>query len=61
MTLDIPHMLVTAAIIFAAIWLINHLGAFENMPKAKRSLVLFGVLFVALLILNLVWPYGGGV
>ncbi|SLN09681.1 hypothetical protein ROJ8625_00054 [Roseivivax jejudonensis] len=58
MTFDLPHMIVTAIIIFCVVWVVNHTGPFEGMTKQKRSLVLFGILFVVLLILNIVWPYG---
>ncbi|WP_306132941.1 hypothetical protein [Roseivivax marinus] len=58
MTFDIPHMIVTAIIIFCVVCLVQHTAMFEGMTRRKRSLVLFGVLFVVLFILNLLWPYG---
>ncbi|ETW14137.1 hypothetical protein ATO8_04566 [Roseivivax marinus] len=58
MTFDIPRMIVTAIIIFCVVWLVQHTAMFEGMTRRKRSLVLFGVLFVVLFILNLLWPYG---
>ncbi|UMA63593.1 hypothetical protein LVO79_11145 [Roseivivax marinus] len=58
MTFDIPHMIVTAIIIFFVVWLVQHTAMFEGMTRRKRSLVLFGILFVLLFILNLLWPYG---
>ena len=61
MSLDIPHALVTAAIIFGVLWVVNHTAAFENMAKGKKTLAMFLVLFVAIFILNLVWPYGSGI
>lgn len=57
MTIDIPHMILTTIIIFAVIWTLNHLAAVEAMPKKKRALLQFAVLFVALLLLNIAWPY----
>lgn len=60
MTFDIPHMIATAIIIFAVVWGLNHMAQFEGMPKGRKALVTFAVLFVALFILNLVWPYGSG-
>ena len=56
MTFDIPHMVVTGIIIFAVIWVVNHM--FDEMTKGRRSLLQFVILFVLLFILNLVWPYG---
>jgi multisubunit Na+/H+ antiporter MnhB subunit len=61
MTFDIPHMIATAVIILAVVYGINHLPQAETMSKGRKALVTFVVLFVALLILNAFWPYGGGV
>lgn len=61
MTFDIPHMVVTAIIIGVVVYAINHMAQFENMTRGRKSLLTFVVLFVALLLLNLVWPYGAGV
>ena len=60
MTFDIPHMIVTALIIFAVIYPLNHMAQFENMSKGRKFFIMFIVLFVLLFILNLVWPYGSG-
>ena len=60
MSLDIPHMIASAVIIFVVVYGINHMAMFEDMSKRKKALVTFGILFVALLMLNLVWPYGAG-
>jgi uncharacterized membrane protein len=61
MILDIPHIIVTAIVIFAAIWCVNHTSIFDGMSKGRRTLVQFLILFVLLFIFNLVWPYGAGV
>jgi hypothetical protein len=61
MTFDIPHMIATGVIVFAAIWLVDHTNAFENMTKGRRTLFKFVGIFVAIIILNIVWPYGSGV
>ena len=61
MTFDIPHMIATAAIILVVVYGINHLPRVEGMTKGRKALVTFLVLFVALMILNFVWPYGAGV
>ena len=58
MTFDIPHMIVTAIIILAVVYPLNHMAQFENMSKGRKALVTFAILFVLLLILNIVWPYG---
>jgi len=58
MTFDIPHMIVTAIIIGIVVYAINHMAQFENMTKGRKSLITFAILFIALFILNLLWPYG---
>lgn len=60
MTFDIPHMIVTVIIIFAVVWGLNQTKLFENMSRGRKMLVSFVILFVALMILNLLWPYGSG-
>lgn len=61
MSLDIPHAIVTAVIIFAVLWGLDHTTALGDMSKGKKTFVKFLVLFVAIFVLNLVWPYGSGV
>lgn len=58
MTFDIPHMIITAIIIGIVVYTINHMAQFESMTKGRKSLITFVVLFIALFILNLLWPYG---
>ena len=58
MTFDIPHMIATGLIIFAIIWLFDHTTAFENMTKGRKTFFKFFGIFVAILILNILWPYG---
>lgn len=61
MTLDIPHIIVTAMLIWAVLWLLPRVGgAYAEMPKGRQRLVQFLVLFVVLFILNIIWPYGTG-
>lgn len=61
MTFDIPHMLAAGLIVLAVIWLTDHTRAFESMPRGRKTFLKFGGIFVALVILNIVWPYGSGV
>ena len=56
MTFDLAHALVTAIVIFAVIWGLDQTSTFEKMPKGRKFLVKFAVLFAALLVVNLVWP-----
>ena len=60
MTFDIPHMIATAIIIFVVVWGLNQTSLLENKSKGRKTLATFVVLFVALMILNLIWPYGSG-
>ena len=60
MALDIPHMIVTAVTIFAVVYGTNHMPIFEDMSKGRRALFTGAILFVALLMLNLIWPYDAG-
>ncbi len=56
MTFDIPHMIATAVIILIVVSIVNR--RFDNASKGKRAIVTLVVLFIALMILNLAWPYG---
>lgn len=58
MTFDFPHMIATAVVIFIAIWAVNNLSAFDGMTKGRRALIQAAIIFVVILALNLVWPYG---
>ena len=60
MTLDIPHMIATAVIIFMLVYGTNHMAMFEGMSKGKKALITGAILFIALFLLNLNWPYGAG-
>ena len=59
MTFDIPHMIATALIIAAIVYAMNHMPQVDGMTRGRKTLLTFVALFVALLILNTVWPYGG--
>jgi hypothetical protein len=61
MTFDIPHMIATAIIVFVVVWGLDQTTVLDNMSKRRRTLIKFGVLFLAIFVLNLVWPYGSGV
>lgn len=58
MHFDLAHALVTAVVIFAVIWGLDQTSTFEKMPKGRKFLFKFAVLFAALLIINLIWPNG---
>ncbi len=60
MAFDWPHMAASAAIIFVMVLLVNKSGAMEGASRGKRALITAVAVFVPLLILNIIWPYGGG-
>lgn len=60
MTFDIPHMIATAVIILAVTYPINHGLILKDATKGRKTLVTFVGIFVLVLILNLIWPYGSG-
>lgn len=57
-TFDIPHMIATALIVLAVSWIVQHTAAIQGMSRGGRILVTFVLIFIPILILNLVWPYG---
>jgi hypothetical protein len=58
MNLDLPHTIVTALLIFVTLVMIRRTSLYQSSSRLKRALVFGGALFVVLLILNLIWPYG---
>lgn len=51
-------MIATAVIVFIVIWAVTNLSAFDGMTKGRRALIQTVIVFVAIVVLNLVWPYG---
>lgn len=61
MSFDFPHMIASAVIIFAVLWVVDHAGAFQDASRGRRTFYKFIGIFVPLFILNIVWPYGGSI
>jgi len=61
MTIDLPHMLVTGALVLGVLTALKYSGLLHGASKLKKTLITFVCLFVVLLVLNLIWPYGTGV
>jgi len=60
MVFDIPHMIATAIVVFAGVWVVQNTRIGENATKWKRAIFLFLIILIPLFILNLIWPYGSG-
>ena len=58
MNLDWPHMLVTGLLIFVVITVLDRAAFYTSASKGKRMMILAVSLFVVLMVLNLLWPYG---
>lgn len=58
MEFDIPHMIVTALLIMGTLLILHRVDAYENGSRGQRAVISFVTVFIVLLILNLVWPYG---
>lgn len=58
MEFDLPHMLVTALLILGTFLVLQRVDAYKNGSRGKRAAISFAALFVVLLLLNLIWPYG---
>ena len=57
MQLDIPHIIVTAIILYSVVSGMQHISPFSEMSKGKWN----GIFHVcAAFILNIIWPYGSG-
>jgi len=54
-------MIATAVIIFVVVWGLDRTTALDKLSNGNRTVVKFVVLFAAIFVLNLFWPYGGGV
>jgi len=59
MTINFPHMIVTAIIILVVLFGLEKMVFTESTPKGRKAFVTFLVLFVILTALNILWPYGG--
>ncbi len=57
MEFNIPHIIVTAVLVFTVVFLIEHSGIVRDTSRVKRALVIGGVIFLTMLLLNLLWPY----
>ncbi len=59
MTVDVPHMLATMLIVFLVVWGLDQTPFLSWVSGKSRTLIKAAILFVAIFVLNLTWPYGG--
>lgn len=59
MPFSILHMIVTALVLFVAIYVLERTSLLQNASRPKRAIIFGVVVFVVMLILNLVWPSTG--
>ena len=58
MTLDIPHILVTAFLVWGWLRIVDKVPYLSRMGTIRKAVMQAGGIFIAVLLLNLVWPYG---
>ncbi len=59
MAIDIPHIIVTSAVILGVLWIVDHMSPLKDASKGRRTIYKFIGIFVLLMIINLAWrPYG---
>lgn len=58
MNIDLLHMIVTVLLILALSLAVQRTAVYQNGSRVKRFVVLGVALFIVLLVLNLIWPYG---
>ena len=58
MNIDIPHIIVSVLIIYVVVLLVERTDTYRNASHGKRFLILVLPLFIAVFVLNVVWPYG---
>ncbi len=59
MTIDIPHMLATMLIVLLVVWGLDQTSFLSSVSGKRRTLIKAAILFLAIFVLNLAWPYGG--
>ncbi len=56
MTIDVPHMLATVAVIFVVAFALEHSGMLRDASRGKRALMTGIAVGAAVFVLNLLWP-----
>jgi hypothetical protein len=60
MHIDFAHAAVAAILIFLTVWIMNKTGLSMQQEEGKHvwDWKIFTAVFVVILVLNLIWPYG---
>jgi hypothetical protein len=58
MNIDLPHMIVSAMLIFAVVLMAHRTAFYKNASPGKRAAIVGVALFLVIFLFNLVWPYG---
>lgn len=58
MTLDLPHIIVTILLVVGWLRVVDKVPFFAQMGTIRKAVMSAGGIFIAVLLLNLVWPYG---
>ena len=58
MNIDLPHMIVSALLIFAVVLVAHRTAIYRNASRGKRLAIVAVALFLVMFLFNLVWPYG---
>ncbi len=54
---NVPHIIATGLLVFSLVFAVEHSGLLRDASRAKRAIVTGTVVFLAMFILNLLWPY----
>ena len=58
MNIDLPHMIVSALLIFAVVLVAHRTAVYRNASRGKRAAIVAVALFMVLFVSNLIWHYG---
>lgn len=58
MTLDLPHIIVTVLLVIGWLRVVEKVPFLAEMGTIRKAVMRAGGIFIAVLLLNLVWPYG---
>ncbi len=57
MNFDVPHMVATALLVFVVVIVLERFEGYRTASKGRKFFLLFVPMFIAIFVLNLLWPY----